>query len=232
MLPWSTTENSPAVGSRPAAEPVQNPTNAKIAALSDDPHQVDPARADIPQADLAKSVQSELSRVGCFKGAVNGEWNADSQRSLALFNRQAGTKFDTKLASLDALDAIKLRSSRICPVICDHGYRADGDQCSKITCAEGSFLNDDNECEKRRGKKPVASRSTDERPTRSDRPARDRLAPGAEAAVPRQQTTAKGSSGQIYCDRLLCRPVNRGCHLEYHGGSSRAGDGGSVEVCN
>lgn len=233
LTPRSATENSLAVGSPPAAESVQNDTNAKIAALSDGPNQVDSAKADIPQAELAKSVQSELSRVGCFSGAVDGQWNAASQRSLALFNRQAGTKFDTKLASLDALDAIKLRSSRICPMICDHGYRADGDQCSKITCAEGSYLNDDNECEKRRGKKPVANRSTDERPTRAGRPAGGKLAPAAEAPVPRRQATAKGSSGQIYCDRLLCRQVNRGCHIEYRGGNGgTAGNAGNVEVCN
>ena len=232
LTPRSTTENSLLLNAPQGPQSVQNDTNAKIAALSDEPHQVAPARADIPQAELAKSVQAELSRVGCFTGAIDGEWNGASQRSLALFNRQAGTKFDTKLASLDALDAIKLRPSRICPMICDHGYRADGDQCSKITCAEGSFLNDDNECEKRRGKKPIANRSTDERPTRADRPAREKLAPAAEAPVPRQ-ATAKGSSGQIYCDRLLCRQVNRGCHIEYRGGDGgAAGNAGNVEVCN
>jgi len=48
-----------------------------------------------------------LRRVGCLTAAVDGEWNAASQRSLAQFNRYAKTKFDVKLASLDALDAIK-----------------------------------------------------------------------------------------------------------------------------
>ena len=105
---------------------------------------------------IAKSVQTELRRVGCLTGAADGEWNAASQRSLALFNRHAGTKFDVKLASIDALDAIKLKPSRVCPLICEHGFKADGDRCSKIVCAEGSFLNDDNECEKRREKQPVA----------------------------------------------------------------------------
>ena len=71
---------------------------------------------------------------------------------MALFNRHAGTKLDVKLASLDALDAIKLKSSRVCPLVCEHGFKADGDRCSKIACAAGSFLNDDNECEKRRAK--------------------------------------------------------------------------------
>ena len=104
------------------------------------------------QADIARSVQTELRRVGCLNAAADGEWNAASQRSLALFNRYAGTKFDVKLASIDTLDAIKLKSSRVCPLICEHGFKADGDRCSKIVCSEGSFVNDDNECEKQRAK--------------------------------------------------------------------------------
>ena len=119
--------------------------------------------ASTPQADITKSVQAELRRVGCLTGETNGEWNATSQRSMALFNRYAGTKLDVKLANADALDSIKLKSSRVCPLVCEHGFKADGDRCSKIVCADGSVLNDDNECEKRRGKKPVASRDTDDR---------------------------------------------------------------------
>ncbi|UGY15515.1 caspase family protein [Bradyrhizobium septentrionale] len=208
------------------APPSQTSEGAKVAALN-------PAA---PQEDLAKSVQSELSRVGCFTGSVDGEWNAASRRSLTLFNRHAGTKFDVKLASLDALDAIKLKPARVCPLICEQGYRADGDQCRKITCAEGSFLNEDNECEKRRGKKPVAKRNMDERPSRasrSDRSLRDISEPQAD--VPRRrQATARpsGGSGQIVCDAYLCRPVRRGCHLDYRGGGGPGGGTGNVEVCN
>src|SRR6202140_5216037 len=73
-----------------------------------------------PQAELIKSVQAELRRVGCLTAAADGDWNVASQRSLALFNKNAGTKFDVKLASLDAVDAIKLKPSRVCPLICEH----------------------------------------------------------------------------------------------------------------
>ncbi|RRB89731.1 caspase family protein, partial [Escherichia coli] len=102
------------------------------------------------EADVVKSVQTELRRVGCLTGAVDGDWNAASQRSLTLFNRYAGTRLDVKAASVDTLDAVRLKQSRVCPLVCEHGYRADGDRCTTIVCAEGSFLNDDNECEKRR----------------------------------------------------------------------------------
>jgi len=124
--------------------------------------------AGSPQADLTRSLQSELRRVGCLTTSTDGEWNATSQRSLTQFNRYAGTKFDTRTANIDALDAVKQKPSRVCPLSCEHGFKADGDQCVKIVCAEGTFLNDDNQCEKRREKKPVATRGRPE-PTR-DRP--------------------------------------------------------------
>ena len=115
-----------------------------------------------PQADVTKSVQTELRRVGCLTGSADGEWNSGAQRSLTLFNRYAGTKLDTKLASAGTLEAIKQKTSRVCPLVCEHGFKVDGDRCSKIACAEGTFLNDDNECEKRREKKPVAKRDDDD----------------------------------------------------------------------
>jgi uncharacterized caspase-like protein len=115
-----------------------------------------------PEADVTKSVQAELRRVGCLSGNADGNWNSASQRSLTQFNRYAGTRLDTKVASVDTLDTIKLKSSRVCPLVCEHGFQADGERCTKITCAEGSFLNDDNECEKRRAKRPVATRERPE----------------------------------------------------------------------
>ena len=130
-----------------------------------------------PQADVTKSVQAELRRVGCLTGNADGNWNNASQRSLTQFNRYAGTSLDTKVASVDTLDTIKLKSSRVCPLVCEHGFQADGDRCTRITCAEGSFLNDDNECEKRRAKKPVATR---------DRPESRRFPEAREGRQPKQ----------------------------------------------
>ena len=98
-------------------------------------------------------MQSELRRVGCYSGSADGDWDDASQRSLSQFNRNAGMKLDVKTANADTLDAIKQKPSRVCPLVCEHGFKADGDRCTKIVCAEGSFLNDDNECEKRRASK-------------------------------------------------------------------------------
>jgi hypothetical protein len=126
----------------------------------------DTSRPPLSAPNVAKLMQLELRRVGCLTSAADGDWNSTSRRSLALFNKYAGTKFDVKLASIDVLDAIKGKPSRVCPLVCDHGFRTDGDHCIKITCGAGYRLNDDNKCEKVGGKKPLASREEKREETR------------------------------------------------------------------
>ncbi|WP_299109157.1 caspase family protein [uncultured Bradyrhizobium sp.] len=155
-----------AAANKAAADQSATPAAAAPSAPPEKTTTVAALATGAPEADVVKSVQTELRRVGCLTGAVDGDWNAASQRSLTLFNRYAGTRLDVKAASVDTLDAVRLKQSRVCPLVCEHGYRADGDRCTTIVCAEGSFLNDDNECEKRRERKPVAKRDGDERPSR------------------------------------------------------------------
>src|SRR5262249_51441278 len=99
------------------AEKVAADTGAKVAAMpppvAADKNNLAALSAGAPQADVTKSVQSELRRVGCLSGEVDGNWNTTSRRSLTLFNRYANTKLDTKLASTDALDTIKAKPSRV-----------------------------------------------------------------------------------------------------------------------
>ena len=80
-----------------AVAPAAKPETPNLAAQS----------AGAPQAEVTKSVQTELRRVGCLSEEADGNWNTTSQRSLTLFNRYAKTKLDTKVASIDALDTIK-----------------------------------------------------------------------------------------------------------------------------
>ena len=135
---------------------------------------------------------------------------------------------------------------------CEHGYKADGDHCTRVVCAEGSFLNEDNECEKRRGKNAVAKRGEQDRRDRRDRADRsdqfDRaprgptgydIGIGGYAPPPARPPRARASSGggqrQIVCDTVGCRPVAPGCHIEYKTtaqGGPREGGGGNVQVCN
>jgi len=228
----------------PQAQPKPTqPNQTDVAALTPGP---------APQADLGKSVQLELRRVGCLSGPADGEWNAETRRSLSSFNRNAGTRLDVKTASLDTLDAIKRKDGRVCPPACDHGFRADGDHCSKIACAEGSFLNDDNECEKRHGKTPTAKKDREREVGRARERDRDRLdyrdEPRNERAMQEQPSGGyseppprvsgrrpESGQGQIVCGVSGCHPVARGCHIEFRTtreGGPVEGGGGNVQICN
>jgi hypothetical protein len=164
-----------------------------VATTPDKPANVASLDPQVSQTDLTKSVQSELRRVGCYSGNADGDWNAASQRSLSQFNRNASTNLDVKTVNADTLGAIKQKPSRVCPLICEHGFKADGDHCTRIVCAEGSFINDDNACEKRRAK--TVKRDDEDRPNRRVRPdrqenadrAKPRYDPGFGSAPPRQE---------------------------------------------
>ncbi|MEY9620636.1 hypothetical protein ABH982_004093 [Bradyrhizobium ottawaense] len=196
-----------------ADKQASNAESKKVAALS-------PPPSSAPGQDLPRSVQVELRRVGCMKAEPYSEWSETAQRSLTLFNKYAGTKFDAKVANADVLDALKGKSGRVCPLVCDHGFRADGDQCSKIVCRAGHRISDDNECEKIPEKKPVATR--DEPARRDSDRKKSESSPAASQA---------NSSGQIVCTNAGCRPLRPGCKLG-RSPSVAINGGGLTEVCN
>ena len=119
-----------------------------------------PANPEVPKADqptqqnLPRLLQSELRRVGCKTGEIGSEWNASARRALSSFNNNAGTRFDVKLASLDALDAVRAKPGRVCPLDCERGYRADGDRCVKINCDSDQVLGPNGTCRTRPERAP------------------------------------------------------------------------------
>jgi hypothetical protein len=200
---------------RLAAEKAAEEKQQQLAAVSP---------ADKPEraaVDLPRALQAELRRVGCNAGTIDGNWSAASQKALDLFNKHSGLKLDVKTASNDALDAVKGKTGRVCPLICENGFRADGDRCVKIACRAGYELNGDGTCEKVQVKKPIA---------RGEEPKAKREQPD-QAKL--DGTPAKPqASGQVICNQQGCRPVAKGCRLA---GPSYAGAGFAGrdnQVCN
>jgi uncharacterized caspase-like protein len=128
------------------------------------------ARPDRPAPqDIPRLLQSELKRVGCKTGAIDSEWNASSRRALSSFNDKAGTKFDVKLASIDALEAVRAKTDRVCPLECERGTRASGDSCVKITCDDGYVLGSNGACQKRLERKPAVAQRERRKPVSGGR---------------------------------------------------------------
>jgi hypothetical protein len=114
--------------------------------------------------EISRLLQSELRRVGCKTGEIDGEWTAASRRALASFNANAGTQLDVKLANLDALDTVRTKVGRVCPLECERGYRASGDHCVKITCDSGSVLGANGTCQPRPERARTAATRQERRP--------------------------------------------------------------------
>jgi Caspase domain len=176
-----------------------------------------PAPATPSSEEIVRLLQTELRRVGCNTGAVDGNWNAAAKRSLDLFNKSAGTTFDTKLASLDTLDYVRSKPARICPLICEHGYKADGDICTKISCEPGFEIGDDNSCVKTNSKKPSATRENKGEAKHDSKP--DELQPANRPA------NSGDPNGLYRCGATSCSAALRGC-LRKSGIT-----GGNPEMC-
>jgi uncharacterized caspase-like protein len=126
-----------------------------------------PSPPQMDRTDIARLLQAHLKRVGCNPGSADGSWDDGSKKALELFNKNARTKFDIQLASLDALDAVRSKPDRVCPLICSKGQRVDGDRCIQISCESGFFLNSSGACEKRPEPTPRARTATrQEKPSR------------------------------------------------------------------
>jgi uncharacterized caspase-like protein len=169
--------------------------------------------------EIARLMQTELARVGCYSGAINGDWNTASRRAVDAFNKSASAKIDSKTASLEGVDKVRDKQARVCPLECDSGFKAEDNRCVKIACESGSSLNDKGVCE------PVKSKENTRETSRSTPEKR-------RAAEPRQQNqNAKQSnsgSQQYVCDRFSCQQVKKGCSVRSSGGI----EGQQVMICN
>jgi uncharacterized caspase-like protein len=111
----------------PGAQPV-----AALPGRAIEINAVPTAPAPLSRAELARSIQLELLRLGCGGiGAMkaNGQWDVASQGALRLFNRHAKLKLDVSDPSQATIDALRERDGRVCPVVCGKGFQAKGDTC-------------------------------------------------------------------------------------------------------
>jgi hypothetical protein len=101
--PPTTVATLPAATAPPTPPPTTNPTGA-------------------PPPDreaLTKSLQRELSRVGCNPGSVDGIWGGQTSEALKNFGRHAKVSVQSDEPTPSALEAVTARKDRACPLVCD-----------------------------------------------------------------------------------------------------------------
>ena len=69
---------------------------------------------DISEEKMARNLQTELTRVGCKPGRVDGKWGRQGARALARFNKQTGSSLPTGTPSLNAVKKVKSHKRNVC----------------------------------------------------------------------------------------------------------------------
>jgi hypothetical protein len=96
------------------------PGGARVASLPTEPAALPPTPGSSPQG-LARALQSELKRVGCDPGSLDGSWGAKSRQALQRFQRLSKLAFASDEPSEAALQGVAAQTGRICPIACEAG---------------------------------------------------------------------------------------------------------------
>jgi hypothetical protein len=107
-----------------------------VAQLKGAPAKEQPTRvAAVPEVkapdprSLARSLQTELKRVGCNPGEIDGQWGDKGREALAGFARHAKVSVPGEEPSAEALEAVSSRKERVCPLECGQGTAEVGGKC-------------------------------------------------------------------------------------------------------
>jgi hypothetical protein len=90
------------------------PSDTAVASVPDTATATTPPPLQGRQLILA--LQTELNRVGCYSGTVDGEWGNQSRRAVEAFRDSSGITIAATEPSPDLLDALKTRSTVVCSV--------------------------------------------------------------------------------------------------------------------
>ncbi len=124
---------------------------------------------------LALSLQFELKRVGCFDGAMNGEFDDATRAASRNFAKLASIKMPDEL-SPEAVKAVRGFDKRVCPLVCRDSERAEGERCVAVAPAHKAEPRKE-ETKKNKPHKPVIN-----------------------AAVPRGNAKCFSFSGRSFCE--------------------------------
>jgi hypothetical protein len=97
-----------------------------ISVLSSAPQ---PSATAVPNPrELARSLQFELKRVGCFNGVVDGEFDDPTKSAWQQFIKLTSLNV-ADVPSSGAVNAVRGFNNRVCPLVCVKGQHVESDSC-------------------------------------------------------------------------------------------------------
>jgi hypothetical protein len=161
-----------------------------------------PAKPNITPLEIARQTHVELARLGCYAGKPDHPWDQQSRVALEVFNHHAGTQLDAKVASIETLDVLRAKTTRVCPLQCERGYRANGTTCVKVACKRGYTAGDNGQCERNRPRTQSVPRP---RSRNVD------ITPGPRLT---RSADSQSDARRVVCGQNGCLPVRPGCRGE------------------
>lgn len=108
--------------------------------------------------DLTLALQTELNRVGCYLGKLDGDWRSKSRKALASYNLHTKQQLPPDSPSIGILETVKENTDRVCPLSCGIKSYIEEERCVKKTCPWGQNLSKRGFCIKVVAKKKVKTR--------------------------------------------------------------------------
>ena len=90
--------------------------------------QDDSAKA-APSPEQVTATQKHLSRLGCFTGKADGNWNDATQSAVRRYLLQKGRLPKEVTINDGFVSELDQQKSRVCPLVCQDGYMAQGEVC-------------------------------------------------------------------------------------------------------
>ncbi len=125
---------------RPEAEKRVASLNAEAAAVAAAEAARAAAAQKIGMREMARLLQFELKRVGCYDGTVDGEFGQRSRSALNTFAKFAAVNINTDDLSPQVLALVRGIDKRVCPLTCRAGERAEGERCVRMVCPAGHIV--------------------------------------------------------------------------------------------
>jgi Caspase domain len=146
--------------------------------------------------ELVRAAQTELIRLGCFSGKIDGTLNAPTNAALGRYMSIEGQPPDNVSVTTKLVEEFAKRTTRVCPLECKSGETLKGETCVADEKAKppatASRKNEDEEDARSRRKQ--SSRQPDREEPRRARPAPE--APRArQQAVARPSIVSSGGGG-------------------------------------
>ena len=117
-----------------------------------------PPAAFLDKPLLARALQTELHRVGCHVGKIDGKWGPVSRGALSRFNTQSGGSLRRPNDTATSGQGGENSQGRVCAIVCGAGRTLRGNRCVKTAKRKATtkLKKRTNTTKKRRTKKRIA----------------------------------------------------------------------------